>query len=634
MSGIFGIVDFKGSRVQPEAFRRMTESAAYRAPAGIGYRFLGEAGLAFLALHPEEGGLEQPLLDSHRQVCVLFDGRLDNRPDLIARLLPPGGADATDAVLLLAAYDEWGEACTDHLLGDFAFALWDAGRHTLLCAVDPLGIKPLHYARVGSLVCFGSDALQVLAHPAVPDGYNETEIAAYLAGQCEDPERSFFTAVLKLAPGQRLLATVEGMRLERYWSPRPAEIHYSRDEEYAAHFRDILQRAVTDRLRGAGSFAGVAMSGGLDSTSVAALAQRSPGARVRAYTFVFDRLAECDERSYSRAMAEELGLEVEPIDAERLWTLDSHLSPPYSPDTPFIGWSSCYAEVFRRLEARKSRVLLMGHGGDQVLRGSFRICGERLRRGDPTILGETIRHARSRGETILRSIYRYFLRPALPVAADRLLRSVVGKREALLPSWVRPEFVRRARLAGRLRDREPRKTFGSSARQAIYANLIGVPWYWRLANWHDRSAAAFGIEVRHPFLDRRLFEYVLAIPAEQLFRLDNSKSLLRQSMVGILPEGIRARTGKTGFQGFLDFALKSSSAGEIDSILTSLRCTDTGVVDRKKLRLAFRKYLDGKQDRSRGALWQTISLEVWLRRCEAHRAGGMARPLKASSAAA
>ena len=634
MSGVFGIVDFATLRVEPEAFRRLAESAMYRAPAGIGYRFLGEAGLAYLAGHPAEDGWEQPLLDRRQQVCVLFDGRLDNRPELIARLVPAAGAEASDAALLLLAYGEWGEACTDHFLGDFAFAIWDASRHLLFCAVDPLGIKPLHYARVGSLVCFGSDAMQVLAHPAVSDDYDECEIAAYLAGRCEDPERSFFTAVHKLAPGQRLTATAGETRLERYWSPPPVEIRYARDEDYAAHFFEILQRSVSDRLRGAGSFAGIAMSGGLDSTSVAALALRTSGTSVRAYTFAFDRLAACDERGYSEAMAAELGLEVEPIDAEGLWTLDSQLSPPYSPDTPFIGWSSCYAEVFRRMEARKSRVLLMGHGGDQVLRGSIRVCGERLRRGDPAIVGETIRHARSRRETILKSFYRYFLRPALPVAADRLLRSAAGKREPLLPFWVRPEFARRAGLAGRVRDREPRKIFGISARKDIYANLIGVPWYWRLANWYDRSAAAFGIEVRHPFLDRRLFEYVLAIPPEQLFRLDSSKNLLRRSMVGILPERIRARAQKTGFQGFLDLALKTKSAGEIGEILTSLRCTDAGVVDRKKLRLAFLKYLDGKQDGSRGALWQTISLEVWLRRCEAHRAGGMARPLKASSAAA
>src|SRR6185503_16552082 len=116
MSGVFGIVDFAALRVEPEAFRRLAESAMYRAPGGIGYQFLGEAGLAYLALHADPRGLAQPLLDRHRQVCALFDGRLDNRPELIARLVPADGADASDTALLLAAYGEWGEACTDHLL--------------------------------------------------------------------------------------------------------------------------------------------------------------------------------------------------------------------------------------------------------------------------------------------------------------------------------------------------------------------------------------------------------------------------------------------------------------------------------------------------------------------------------------
>jgi asparagine synthase (glutamine-hydrolysing) len=177
---------------------------------------------------------------------------------------------------------------------------------------------------------------------------------------------------------------------------------------------------------------------------------------------------------------------------------------------------------------------------------------------------------------------------------------------------------------------KPPQRFANPARQEIYAGLAGVPWYWRLANWYDRSAAAFGIEVRHPFLDRRLFDYVLAIPPEQLFRFDSSKNLLRRAMVGSLPERLRRRPGKTGFQSFLDSALKTQAVGEITGILTSLRCAEAGVVDGKQLQLAFLNFLDGKADRSRGALWQTLSLELWLRRCEPKRDG----EVFASSAAA
>src|SRR5436305_13436039 len=178
MSGLCGIADFASLRVEPHALRALAESAAYRAPGGITYRCLGAGGLAHLARHA--GDRDQPLLDAASQVCGVLDGRLDNRSELIALLAPEEGAAVSDLRLLLAAYLRWGEACTDHLLGDFAFAIWDDGRRRLLCAIDPLGIKPLHYARVDGLVCFASDAIQVLWHPAVPDDYDEVEIAAYL----------------------------------------------------------------------------------------------------------------------------------------------------------------------------------------------------------------------------------------------------------------------------------------------------------------------------------------------------------------------------------------------------------------------------------------------------------------------
>lgn len=616
MSGLFGVVDFAAPRIDPEELRRLAELASYRAPGGITCHVLGSAGLAYLALREED----RPLLDAQRRICVLLDGRLDNRPELIARLSPAKGPKASDAELLLAAYVEWGAGCTDHLLGDFAFAIWDDKNRRLLCAVDPLGVKPLHYAEIGSLICFASDAVQVLRHPAVPDGYDEMEIASYLAGRCESPERSFFAAVNKVAPGQRLIADAGGLRVERYWSPDPKEIRYSRDEDYADHFRELFARAVTDQSRDAGSFVAVAMSGGLDSTSVAALAQCVSGARVRAYSFVFDRLPDCDERAYSRTMTEELGLEVEPVEAERFWSLDSPSDIPLSPDTPFIGWHTCYQEIFRRMAARGSRVLLTGHGGDDLLRGSSLIYSERLLRGDLAAAREVVRHTKEGRAPVLRSLYYHFVRPRLPAGAHRFLRSVAGRREDEAPTpWLHPDFVFRTQLADRRRTFWRRSV--SPARQEIRENLIEVPWYWRLANWHDRSSAASGIETRHPFLDRRLFEYVLAIPGEQIFRLDHTKRLLRSAMRKLLPERIRSRTGKTHFTSFLDSVLRGSAVTEITDLLRSPRAADLGILDASCLRSAYLAFLSGRNDLKRD-LWYAITLEIWLRRCQVIRKGG------------
>ncbi|MFY9821170.1 MAG: asparagine synthase-related protein [Thermoanaerobaculia bacterium] len=610
MSGICGVVDFEAPRIDPEGVRGMAESSSYRAPGGIGYLFRNEAGLAYQALQaPAPGtGLDQPLLEPRHQVCLVMDGRLDNRSDLIGRLDPAEGRSISDAGLLLAAYLEWGVGCTDHLLGDFAFAIWDAPRRRLFCAVDPLGVKPLHYAQAGSLLVFASDAIQVLLHPAVPDDYHEPEIAAYLDCQSEDPERSFFAAVHKLGPARRLVVENGSLRIERYWSPDLDEIRYPRDEDYEERFRELFQRSVADRLRGCGELAGIAMSGGLDSTSVAACAQRVLGTKVRAYTYVFDGLADCDERDYSRAMTGELGLEVEAVPAEPLGHLEPQATLPLSPDTPFSGWGSCIAEIFRRMGTVGSRVLLTGHGGDDLLRGSSLIYAERLRHGDLGAVGEVVRHSRSRHEPVLRALYRHFGRPHVPAAADSWLSSIGRRGPAVPPPLIRGDFM--LRTQGRRAEPRPQ-----SVRREIYTHLVQIPWYWRLANWYDRSAASFGIEVRHPFLDRRLMEYVLALPGEQLFRLGSSKSLLRRSMEGILPERIRLRVGKTRFASFIDLLLERL-AGEVVELLREPRSAALGILDGEALRLAYLNLVRGGPHSARRAVWCAVTLEIWLRRCE------------------
>jgi asparagine synthase (glutamine-hydrolysing) len=143
---------------------------------------------------------------------------------------------------------------------------------------------------------------------------------------------------------------------------------------------------------------------------------------------------------------------------------------------------------------------------------------------------------------------------------------------------------------------------------------VAHPGYWRLANWHERSAAAFGIEARHPFLDRRLFEYVLAIPGKQLFRLPHYKNLLRRAMLGILPEKIRLRQEKTKFTTFTDFMLREQAADEIRELLRDPLSAESGILDGNGLRTAYLAFLDGGTHDERCALWRAIKLEIWLGR--------------------
>jgi asparagine synthase (glutamine-hydrolysing) len=224
---------------------------------------------------------------------------------------------------------------------------------------------------------------------------------------------------------------------------------------------------------------------------------------------------------------------------------------------------------------------------------------------------------------LFRAFYRYFGGPQLPTAVDRLLRSALGiKPRMLLPPWIQPSFASRTDLVSRDKSFQTQAALASPVQQEIARNLLAVPWYWRLVNWHERTAAAMGVEVRHPFLDRRLVEFVLAIPGEQLFRLDGSKNLLRRAMAGLLPERIRQRERKTSFTPFLDFMVWNRSMDEVQDILRSPLSADLGIVDGGLLRSAFLAFVHRGTDELRRALWCAITLEIWLRRCDAIRSGG------------
>jgi asparagine synthase (glutamine-hydrolysing) len=583
MSGICGLVDLTGAPADPETLGRMATASAYRNP--------------------------QPLEGRGCGLRLVADVRLDNRAELMDLLGDRGLLSreaASDSEILLAAYLCWAESCVDHLLGDFALALWDGRERRFFCAVDPLGVKPLHYARHGALVLFATDALQILQHPGVPRDLDEIAVGDYLTNRVDDPARSFFRGVHRLPPGHRLTVTPKGERLERYWNPDPEPIAYSRDEDYAAHFRELFERAVADRLRTQGTTVGIAMSGGLDSTSVAAVARRiGGGPRVVAGSFVFPGLPECDEEFYIDSMARERALEIERIDAERFWDLEDVSPTPASPDTPFIGWHSCYGEMLRRFAGRGARVLLMGHGADDLLRGSALVYADRLRRGDLRAAAEVARHARERGEAPWRALYRSMGKPLLPERAHTLLRSLAGRKGAPgVPDWVRPEF------AGHLTAPAAPRT----ARQEIHGNTVGTPWYNRIVSWHDRNAARFGIEVRHPFLDRRLFEYILAIPPRQLFELGVYKPFLRRAMAGVLPEAVRTRRSKTRFIGFLDHVMREREAARIEEMFRTPLSAELGIVDGARLRRAYQVYRAGERNETRSALWHAVTLEHWLRR--------------------
>lgn len=632
MSAICGAVDFTGRPLSFSEIAAMAEAAAHRGPDGVRHRSGNGSAFCHLALDATvESSLErQPLCTPGGSVCLVADVRLDNRGELLAALEPAGllvsGRTIGDGELVLAAYLLWGEGCVERLLGDFAFAVWDSRLQKLLCARDALGVRPLCYARQGSSFRFATEAQQLLHHPGADRRLDEIALADYLGGRLQDPDRSFFQQVRRLPPGHFLVVSADGERLERFWAPdRIAPLPID-GEEAVERFREALSLAVVDRLRSQSPTAGLALSGGLDSPSVAALAQRhlhsSPDRRLLAYSFVFDRLPECDERTDIRAIASGMGLEVFFIPADERGLLDPPDLFARSLETPFQGWLACHLPGLRFLADHGARVLLTGQGADDLLRGSALVLAERLRGGDLRVVPEIWRYARGLGRSPGRDLIRFLVWPLLSgQGEDRLRRLARRPLPPAVPEWIAPELIRRTGLDRRLV--EERRGYRPDMARAEISSLLELAAYQPAVHWQDRVAADFGMETRHPFLDRRLFELILSLPPDLVFQLGWYKSLLRKAMVDLLPDSVLLRSRKTSLARYVDRSLRELHAPSIEKLFRAPLLDELGLVDARKLQAAFAAYRYGGPTRERLKIRYPLTLEIWLRRH--HRILGLGR---------
>ncbi|OLE18994.1 MAG: asparagine synthetase B, partial [Cyanobacteria bacterium 13_1_40CM_2_61_4] len=460
----------------------------------------------------------------------------------------------TDAELILQAYARWGERCPEHLLGDFAFALWDARRGLLFCARDHFGVKPFYYHyRPGRLFAFASEIKGLLVLSEVPRRLNETRVADYLVPLLEDKEITFYEEIVRLPPAHRIAVTREGVRIDQYWALDPErEIRMKSDAEYADAFREIFTEAVRCRLRSAFPV-GSMLSGGLDSSSIVCVARKllaeDGGGKLHTFSAIFPDVPECDEREYIEAVVAGGGVEPHYVRADRLSpladlerVLQAEDEPFYAPNL-FLHWA-----LGRAAGDNSVRVILDGYDGDTTLWQRPEHLADLLRSGRWMAAGSEVRGlAQYFDQSAWRVLWRYGIRPLVPPSVRRLRRRIRGRGR---PPWranglILPSFATRAGLPKRSEALEGVWwTPASSSREDHWRRLtVGiVPFVLEVA---DRIAAAFGLEPRYPFCDRRLVELCLALPAEQKLHLGWTRVVLRRGLAHVLPAQVRSRRRKS-----------------------------------------------------------------------------------------
>ena len=591
----------------------MLAAAAHRGPDTVSARCFGPIGLGIAVLHttPESLLERQPLANDRGTLSIVFDGRIDNRDELSTKLRDVR-TGSPDAAIVLRAYEQFGIDAFALLLGDFAAVIWDDAAHTLICARDALGIRPLVYTSSSDTFACASEIKQLFASGLVDAKPNPGFLGELLSYQPTSLDETLYRGILRLPPAHVMTVTARGISTTRFFDFDPErQIRYATDREYAEHFRELFQRSVTDRLRAIGDVS-VFLSGGLDSSAIVGMARKArhdtPALAHISLLSVCASQPAADERVYAESVARMWGLPLTTIPADvhvRSTIADDVRRAGDFPDAPN---TPPWAALLDRAHAAGSRVVFWGHGGDEWFTGDASHSADLLAQFD---LRGALRQLRSDlalangwgGALGMRDALRWTLLPLAPRWIKRIGRLVLP---GAVPTWVDRQFASEIDLAARLRRPRPRvRRFPTAAQQAIYAQFENG-WAVLERELHDRFCARSSMEARFPFHDRRLIEFGLAIPESQRWRGSETKFVLRGGCRDLLPDPVRERRTKADFSFmFADMIARETSRG-----FPPLRLAADGYVNAAEAERVYDRYRRGSR-RDLDTLWIILTMEAW-----------------------
>ena len=614
MSGLAGILVAGGDGGSASAlfpdFEKMMASLAHRGRDSIA-TWKGASGfLGALALHttPESERERQPLEDAETGLVIVWDGRLDNRDELLPQLAQ-SGEPVGDAALVLRSFKRWNENCVPRLLGDFAFAIWDPRRYTLFAARDALGLKPFFYSAAPGRFYFASEVQALARLRGVSAEPDDETIGEFLLGWTDFPlvQRTFYRHIERLPPAHLLRWGAGQFEIDRYWRVDPARrVKYSRREDYAQEFARLFTQAIECRMRSSSRVA-VFLSAGFDSGAVCAAASKAaaPGSGLGAYSLA--RADAHDESAFASRLAQDLGLECERVPLSPSGNLAELASNLARHGSPFFeeGWTQ-EANLLRRAAKDGVRVALTGDGGDELFNDPWAYLTDLFRNLRWIKLAREIGPlSRYHQRTPLEA-----LRHALPeLAPEWSLHLWRRLRPRTIPAWIDPRFAERIGLVEQLRAVRSRPPFRSICAQTAHHALTRG----RMVLMHEQrewAAAQHGVEYRFPFYDRRLIEFLLAIPYERKSEGGQPKSLLR-SVPGLLPQALAEQQEKADSAGLTENLLRRELGGALETLFQSPPPRATAYIRPGEASRCCREFLEGADDRQK-TVWVLSCFFLWI----------------------
>jgi asparagine synthase (glutamine-hydrolysing) len=627
MCGICGILHpDRTTQVSRNALVGMNEQIAHRGPDDDGFFVEENVGLAMrrLSIIDIQSG-HQPITNEDETLWIVFNGEIYNHQELRKDLESRGHRYRTrsDTETIVHLYEQYGEDCVRHLRGMFAFAIWDRPRRRLFAARDRLGIKPFYYYYDGKTLLFGSEIKALLAHPGMKPEFNRQMLAEYLAFGYISGAESMYAGIRKLLPGHILKLDERGqLETSQYWDLNVAVDDGSRPREhYVARYREMLEECVSSHLMSDVPL-GVFLSGGLDSSAVAALATKIRKEPLETFSVGYGEEV-FSELPYARTVAEHLKSKHQEVRLGRKEFFQALPRLIWHEDEPIV-WPSSVALYFvARLARERVTVVLTGEGSDETLGGYTRYAW-------------TLLNSR------LDSVYRTLT----PAAGRRLLRRIIngGPLSAATKRKLEHTFLVRDGASwpsfyfdnfySAFSDSQQQELLTDEARRSAGDAYAGSMLHWdhtssdllhrllytdiktylvELLMKQDQMSMAASIESRVPFLDHKLVEFSATIPAKYSTRGLAGKCILKSAVADLLPEAIVHRE-KLGFPTPWAYWLAGPQLDQLERLLTGERSLQRGLFRGEIVKRLFAEHRRGSYDHG-NRIWRLLNLELWLRVC-------------------
>ena len=630
MCGIAGVVHFtEDTQIDAAVLRRMCAAMVHRGPDDGGIYSQGRVGLAVRRLSIIDLATgHQPISNEDGTLWIVFNGEIYNHLALREQLIARGHQYRTksDTETIVHLYEEYGRKCVDHLRGMFAFAIWDVRRRCLFVARDRLGIKPLYYRLTPESFLFGSEIKVILAYPGVVTEFHREVLPEYLAfGYLSGPD-TFFSGIRKLMPGHTLELEENGeIRTQQYWDlPLSDDRSHHPETYYTDAYRDLLEQAVGSHLMSDVPL-GVFLSGGLDSSAVAALTTKVRRTPVETFSVGYA------EQLYSELPhARQVAKHLKSIHHEVLVSSEEFFNALpkliWHEDEPMV-WPSSVALFFVARFAREHvTVVLTGEGSDETLAGYTRYAftlknaavDRVYRRLTPDSIRRAIRHSISDSRLISAPIRRKLTHTFLARDGDcwasfyfdNFFSAFSQEDQAEL---LTDELARELDEGAAYRNvmKYWHDSSGDLLRRLLYTDI--KTYLVELLMKQDNMSMAASVESRVPFLDHALVEFAMSIPQQFQVSGLTGKRILKKAVADLLPQAVINRP-KLGFPTPWVEWLAGPRLDAIQNLLLAPRSIDRGLFKHEAVARLFQEHRAHHRDHS-DRIWRLLSLELWFRVC-------------------